>query len=187
MSSLQEEMGLALEVANIESLELAYVFLGVALCFAIWALWSYKETRRKFSFDVYSQITSGGSTSGEDVIREITVKGSFHSDRKFKYLNVMLTELVAVDNSLNVADVLLMVMRDVRSNTIRDIPVFRFRPLVNELIIVTEKPVRKRQIKQVFLHAECSAVAFYKSCGFEESGAPFWEADIKQIKMQKQF
>jgi len=63
---------------------------------------------------------------------------------------------------------------------------FRRKGIGSRLIYYLNEELCKRQIEQVFLHAQCSAVAFYKSCGFEESGAPFWEVGIKHIKMQKQ-
>ncbi len=39
--------------------------------------------------------------------------------------------------------------------------------------------------KQIILHAQYGMAPFYRSCGFEKSGSPFWEAGIKHIKMQK--
>jgi len=63
---------------------------------------------------------------------------------------------------------------------------FRRKGIGSRLIYYLNEELRQRQIEQVFLHAQCSAVAFYKSGGFEESGAPFWEVGIKHIKMQKQ-
>jgi predicted GNAT family N-acyltransferase len=44
--------------------------------------------------------------------------------------------------------------------------------------------LRKRQVKHVVLHAQHDVVPFYRSCGFEEVGEPFWEAGIKHLKMQ---
>ncbi|MFC1921233.1 GNAT family N-acetyltransferase [Chloroflexota bacterium] len=44
---------------------------------------------------------------------------------------------------------------------------------------------RNREIKQVVLHAQYSAITFYMSCGFEETGEPFLEAGIKHIEMRK--
>ncbi len=41
-----------------------------------------------------------------------------------------------------------------------------------------------RGSKQVYLHAQYSAVDFYKSCGFREIGTPFEEAGLKHIKME---
>ena len=62
---------------------------------------------------------------------------------------------------------------------------FRGRGIGREIISFLNEELRNRQIKQVFLHAQCSVIGFYKSCGFEEIGSPFWEAGIKHIKMQR--
>jgi len=62
---------------------------------------------------------------------------------------------------------------------------FRHRGIGKGIISFLDEEFKNRGIKQVVLHAQCSAVNFYKSCGFEESGSPFWEAGIKHVKMQK--
>ena len=62
---------------------------------------------------------------------------------------------------------------------------FRRRGIGGDIISFLIAELRNRQIGQVLLHAQYSAVAFYRSCGFEESGLPFWEAGIKHIKMQR--
>ena len=62
---------------------------------------------------------------------------------------------------------------------------FRRRGIGRRIISFMNKELRNRQVEHVVLHAQCSVVAFYKSCGFEELGLPFWEAGIKHIKMQK--
>lgn len=63
---------------------------------------------------------------------------------------------------------------------------FRRKGIGRRLIYYLNEALGKRQVAQVVLHAQCSAVTFYKSCGFEESGTPFWEVGIKHIRMQKQ-
>lgn len=45
--------------------------------------------------------------------------------------------------------------------------------------------LRNRQVEQVVLHAQYEVIAFYKSCGFEETGSPFLEAGLKHIEMQR--
>ena len=62
---------------------------------------------------------------------------------------------------------------------------FRHRGIGKGIISFLDEEFTNRGIEQVVLHAQCSAVNFYKSCGFEESGSPFWEAGIKHVKMQK--
>jgi predicted GNAT family N-acyltransferase len=63
---------------------------------------------------------------------------------------------------------------------------FRGRGIGREIISFLNEELSNRQIKQVFLHAQCSVIGFYKSCGFEETGSPFWEAGIKHVRMQRQ-
>jgi len=62
---------------------------------------------------------------------------------------------------------------------------FRRRGIGKGIISFLDEEFKNRGTEQVVLHAQCSAVNFYKSCGFEESGSPFWEVGIKHVKMQK--
>jgi len=62
---------------------------------------------------------------------------------------------------------------------------FRRRGIGKGIISFLDEEFKNRGTEKVVLHAQCSAVDFYKSCGFEESGSPFWEAGIKHVKMQK--
>ena len=41
------------------------------------------------------------------------------------------------------------------------------------------------EASQVILHAQWTAIPFYKACGFKEINEPFFEAGIKHIKMVK--
>ena len=45
--------------------------------------------------------------------------------------------------------------------------------------------LKQRGVEEVVLHAQCAVVPFYRSCGFEELGTPFWEAGIEHVEMQK--
>jgi predicted GNAT family N-acyltransferase len=63
---------------------------------------------------------------------------------------------------------------------------FRRRGIGRRFIDYLIEELSKRQIEQIVLHAQYAVTAFYKSCGFEESGQPFYEAGLKHIKMQKQ-
>lgn len=55
-----------------------------------------------------------------------------------------------------------------------------------QIISFLDKELRNRQVKQVILHAQHEAIAFYRACGFKETGDPFWEVGIKHIKMHRQ-
>ena len=63
---------------------------------------------------------------------------------------------------------------------------YRHRGIGSGIISFLYEELKSRQVEQMVLHAQYPAVAFYKSCGFEESGPPFWEAGIKHIKMERQ-
>ncbi|MFC1875547.1 GNAT family N-acetyltransferase [Chloroflexota bacterium] len=62
---------------------------------------------------------------------------------------------------------------------------FRGKGIGSNIISFLIKELKTNSIEYVVIHAQCSAVAFYKSCGFEETGKPFMEANIRHIKMQK--
>jgi len=62
---------------------------------------------------------------------------------------------------------------------------FRCRGIGRGIISFLNEELRNRQVEQVVLHAQYAVVAFYKSCGFKESGSPFCEVGIKHIKMQR--
>lgn len=47
------------------------------------------------------------------------------------------------------------------------------------------KELGKQRIRRVILHAQWTAISFYRSCGFETTGTPFDEAGIRHVKMQK--
>ncbi len=62
---------------------------------------------------------------------------------------------------------------------------YRRQGVGSGIICFLNEELRNRQVEQVILHAQYPAIPFYKSCGFEESGPPFWEAGIKHIKMER--
>ena len=62
---------------------------------------------------------------------------------------------------------------------------FRRRGIGRRIISFLNEELKNKQVEQVVLHAQYPVAAFFRSCGFVESGSPFWEAGIKHIKMQK--
>jgi len=62
---------------------------------------------------------------------------------------------------------------------------FRRRGIGKKIISFLDEELRNRQIQLVVLHAQSGVVEFYKLCGFDELGLPFWEVGIKHVKMQK--
>jgi len=61
---------------------------------------------------------------------------------------------------------------------------FRRKGIGRGIVSFVNEELRNKQVEQVVLHAQLGVVEFYKSCGFEVSGLPFWEANIKHTKMQ---
>ena len=62
---------------------------------------------------------------------------------------------------------------------------FRHKGVGRGIITFLNKELKGKQVQQLVIHAQEGAVEFYKSCGFQESGLPFLEANIKHIKMHK--
>jgi len=96
--------------------------------------------------------------------------------------------LVVMDGErvIGTARVLFLATNQAKLERMAILKPFRRKGIGRRLIYFLNEELGKRQVAQVVLHAQYSVVAFYKSCGFEESGSPFWEAGIKHIKMQRQ-
>jgi predicted GNAT family N-acyltransferase len=63
---------------------------------------------------------------------------------------------------------------------------FRRKGIGSRIISFLNTELKNRQIRKVVLHAQYSSVAFYKSCGFAESGMPFNEAGIRHLRMERE-
>jgi predicted GNAT family N-acyltransferase len=63
---------------------------------------------------------------------------------------------------------------------------FRRKGIGSRIISFLNTELKNRQIRKAVLHAQYSSVAFYKSCGFVESGMPFNEAGIRHLRMEKE-
>ena len=64
---------------------------------------------------------------------------------------------------------------------------FRDRGIGKGIISFVVEELTSRRVEKLVLHAQHEVVEFYKKCGFEESGLPFWEAGIKHVKMERCF
>jgi len=97
------------------------------------------------------------------------------------------THIVAKDGErvVGTARVLFLAASQAKLERMAILKPFRYRGIGRGIISFLDEELRNRGVEQVVLHAQYSAVTFYKSCGFEESGSSFWEAGIKHIKMQK--
>jgi len=63
---------------------------------------------------------------------------------------------------------------------------YRHKGIGREMLLFLDAVWKDKQVQQVIIHAQFEVVPFYKLCGFDELGLPFWEAGIKHIKMRKQ-
>ena len=61
---------------------------------------------------------------------------------------------------------------------------FRNKGIGKGIIAFLSEQLKHRDIDFIFLHAQHAAVDFYRSCGFSESGSPFYEVGIKHVKME---
>jgi predicted GNAT family N-acyltransferase len=63
---------------------------------------------------------------------------------------------------------------------------YRHRGVGRQMLLFLEPVLRGKQVQHIIIHAQIDVVPFYKLCGFDEVGSPFWEAGIQHIKMRKQ-
>ena len=89
------------------------------------------------------------------------------------------------DRVIGTARVLFLADNQAKLERMAVIEAFRRKGIGRRMISFLNEELRNKQVEQVVLHAQHGVVEFYKSCGFEESGLPFWEAGIKHIKMQR--
>ncbi len=61
---------------------------------------------------------------------------------------------------------------------------YRHQGIGASIISFLNSEFKRRQIKNVFLHAQYAVRTFYQGCGFHETGQPFYEAGIKHIRME---
>lgn len=61
---------------------------------------------------------------------------------------------------------------------------FRHRGIGKNIISFLVEELKKKQVEEVFLHAQYPVRGFYRSVGFEEQPPPFREAGIKHVKMR---
>lgn len=64
---------------------------------------------------------------------------------------------------------------------------FRRQGAGRQILATIEEFLRQRCVQEAILHAQWTAIPFYQSCGYIKTGKPFYEAEIKHIKMQKKF
>ncbi len=62
---------------------------------------------------------------------------------------------------------------------------YRRKGIGREMLLFLDTVWQDKQVQQVIIHAQLEVVPFYKLCGFDELGLPFWEAGIKHMEMRK--
>jgi predicted GNAT family N-acyltransferase len=60
---------------------------------------------------------------------------------------------------------------------------FRNQGVGRNMMTFMISEIKDRGFSKVYLHAQHTAVDFYRSCGFRDVGTPFQEAGIQHIKM----
>lgn len=121
-----------------------------------------------------------------EVRRQIFVEEQgISQDLEFDGRDSEALHMVVVDGDrvIGTARVLFLTANQAKLERMAVLKPFRCKGIGRRVISFLNEELRKRQVKQVVLNAQYSAVGFYKSCGFEESGLPFCEAGIKHIKM----
>ncbi|HEY94681.1 MAG TPA: GNAT family N-acetyltransferase [Dehalococcoidia bacterium] len=61
---------------------------------------------------------------------------------------------------------------------------YRNRGVGRKMMAFMVSEIKNQGLAKVYLHAQYTAVDFYKSCGFRDIGKTFKEAGIKHIKME---
>ena len=97
--------------------------------------------------------------------------------------------MVAMDGEIVVGTARVQLMADNTAKIERMAVIERSRHkgIGGGIISFLNEQLKDRHVLYAFLHAQHTAINFYKSCGFNESGLPFYEAGIKHIKMEAQY
>ena len=65
------------------------------------------------------------------------------------------------------------------------LPPFRQMGVGKKSMSFLVEELKRSQIIKVILHAQHGVTGFYKVCGFDTVGLPFWEAGIKHVMMER--
>jgi predicted GNAT family N-acyltransferase len=63
---------------------------------------------------------------------------------------------------------------------------FRRQGIGSGILACIEEELKKQPVTDLVLHAQLTAVLFYRTCGFTAFGDTFYEAGVEHVKMQKQ-
>jgi len=113
----------------------------------------------------------------QDVPDEIVTDG-----RDTEALHIIVKE---ADKLIGTARIMFTEERCAKLERMAVLKSYRRKGIGKAIVAFFTKEMRKRGVKQAVLHAQYQAAGFYKSCGFRETGAPFFEAGIRHLKMVK--
>ena len=133
-------------------------------------------------------INDGELEAAFEVRRRVFVgEQGISEDEELDNLDKEALHMVAKDGDIVIgtARVLFLTGNQAKLERMAILKPYRRRGIGGRIIAFVSEELSKKQVEQVILHAQYEVTAFYKSCGFEESGPIFWEAGIKHIKMQR--
>jgi predicted GNAT family N-acyltransferase len=62
---------------------------------------------------------------------------------------------------------------------------FRRQGIGSGILSCIEEELKRQSVFDLVLHAQLTAVTFYRACGFTAFGDTFYEAGVEHVKMQK--
>lgn len=65
------------------------------------------------------------------------------------------------------------------------LPPYRGQGIGRAVLLFIEDELAKRRVEHILLHAQDPVIAFYQSCGYQVTGAPFSEVGIRHLAMEK--
>jgi len=65
------------------------------------------------------------------------------------------------------------------------LPAYRGQGIGRGILALLEDELKLRRVEHVVLHAQNPVIAFYESCGYQVTGAPFVEVGIQHVVMGK--
>jgi len=134
------------------------------------------EQELKGAYEVRRQVFVEEQGISEDLV--------FIGDKSTEEMNMVVMD---GDMVIGTARVQLMANNIAKIERMAVIRIFRHQGIGRGIISFLNEQLKHRHVKYVFLHAQHNVINFYKSCSFNESGLPFYEAGIKHIKMETQY
>ena len=137
--------------------------------------WTASDADLRGAFDVRRQVFVGEQGISEDLVFDNNDRDALH---------------VAVKDGkrpIGTARVRFLGNNEAKLERMAVSKAFRHKGVGRGIMTFLNRELKGRQVQQLVIHAQEGAIEFYKSCGFQKSGAPFLEANIKHIKMYRRF